>query len=88
MLMFSWTEDCSCATFLMPDDDLQCVYQLHISTQPPLPGHGPRRCVDKVGSNDRHPLVIGSARPDAKHLGFPKLLFLLTAREGRLSTDH
>ena len=71
MLMFSWTEDSSCATFLMPDGDLQCVDQLHI-TQPPQPGQGPWRCVDKVGSNDRHHLVIGSVRPNAKHARFSK----------------
>jgi hypothetical protein len=69
--MFTWTEDPSCATFLMPDGDIQRVYRLYVSTQPFCLGmaHG---AVDRVGSNDRHHLMIGSVRLDATHARFSR----------------
>ena len=88
MLMFSWMEDSWCATFLMPDGDLQCVYRLASQSNHRCLGMAHGCCVDKGDSNDKHHLVIESVRPDAKHARFPKLLFLLTAWEGRLSSDH
>ena len=66
MLMFSWTEDSSCATFPMPDGDLQCVYRLSSQPNHRCLGMAHGCCVDTGGSNDKHHLVIESVRPDAK----------------------
>ena len=72
MLMFSWTEDSSCATLLMPDGDLQCVNQLHISNPTTAAWASPTALRGQGGSNDKRHLLIGSVRPDAKHARFFK----------------
>ena len=56
----------------MPDGDIPRVYRLSVNaTQHPCLGmsHG---AVDKGNNNGRHHLVIGSVRPDAKHVWFSK----------------
>jgi hypothetical protein len=89
MVELSRTEYRTCAAFLMQDRDTQRVYRLYDFTKAQLMPPDQVYCVaGMVNRSDELHLVIESVRPVADTLAIPLFLFLLTAREGRVSASR
>ena len=70
------------------DDSTRRVYRLYDFTKSRIITPGEHYCVSgKVNSADKLYLVIESVKPDTNTRALPRLLFLLTAREGGLWAD-